>query len=226
MVPRAEIPPDVVTMGSTVRLTDLQTGEEETYTLVYPNDADIDENKLSVLAPIGTALLGYRAGDVVEWPVPAGVRRFRVEEVLSQPARALAPFPPGNGGTAARPRQGSTSSRWRFDDVDRSGGPTPGGTRPTPGLPRGRRIRSQRSIAPATAEGRHAWAWSGACGAGRRPCSFRRRGSGLDTLQGGRKGRGRLRFTRPSDRTRPAGRTRRRVRPQPPSAGRRGRAAG
>ncbi|MBN9522700.1 nucleoside diphosphate kinase regulator [bacterium] len=90
VVPRSELPPDVVTMNSTVCLRDLETGEEETYTLVYPTDADIGENKLSVLAPIGTALLGYRAGDVVEWPVPAGVSRFRIEGVL-QPARPLTP---------------------------------------------------------------------------------------------------------------------------------------
>ena len=90
VVPRSQLPPDVVTMNSTVRVRDLETGEEETYTLVYPADADIGANKLSVLAPVGTALLGYRAGDVVEWPVPAGVSRFRIEEV-SQPrgARAL-----------------------------------------------------------------------------------------------------------------------------------------
>ena len=90
VVPRSEIPPDVVTMNSTVRLRDLGTGEEETYTLVYPADADIEENRLSVLAPVGTALLGYRAGDVVEWPVPAGVSRFRIEEVLFQPRSARA----------------------------------------------------------------------------------------------------------------------------------------
>jgi regulator of nucleoside diphosphate kinase len=90
VVPRAEVPPDVVTMHSTVRLRDLGTGEEETYTLVYPDEADIAAGKLSVLAPVGTALLGYRAGDVVEWPVPAGVTRFRVEEVVSQPRRARA----------------------------------------------------------------------------------------------------------------------------------------
>ena len=90
VAPRSEIPPDVVTMGSTVRLKDLETGEDETYTLVYPADADIEENKLSVLAPVGTALLGYRSGDEVEWPVPAGVRRFRVEEVLFQPESARA----------------------------------------------------------------------------------------------------------------------------------------
>ena len=92
VVPRSQIPPDVVTMNSTVRLRDLETDDEETYTLVYPEDADIEANRLSVLAPVGTALLGYRAGDVVEWPVPAGVSRFRIEDVVSQPrgARALA----------------------------------------------------------------------------------------------------------------------------------------
>ena len=92
VVPRSNLPRDVVSMNSTVRLRDLETREEETYTLVYPADADIGENKLSVLAPVGTALLGYRTGDVVEWPVPAGVSRFRIEEVVSRPrsARALA----------------------------------------------------------------------------------------------------------------------------------------
>jgi regulator of nucleoside diphosphate kinase len=90
VVPRSQLPPDVVTMNSTVRLRDLETGEDETYTLVYPHEADIGEDKLSVLAPIGTALLGYRAGDVVEWPVPAGLSRFRIEEVLFQPRSARA----------------------------------------------------------------------------------------------------------------------------------------
>jgi regulator of nucleoside diphosphate kinase len=80
--PRAQIPPSVVTMNSAVRLRDLESREEETYTLVFPEEADIYENKVSVLAPVGTALLGYQAGDVVEWPVPAGVRRFRIKEVF------------------------------------------------------------------------------------------------------------------------------------------------
>lgn len=85
VVPRSEIPADVVTMHSTVRVRDMEDGEEETYTLVYPHEADIETGKLSVLAPVGTALLGYRAGDVVEWPVPAGVARLRIEEVASRP---------------------------------------------------------------------------------------------------------------------------------------------
>lgn len=83
VVPRSHIPEDVVTMNSTVRLRHLETGEVDTYTLVYPEEANIEADRLSVLAPIGTALLGYRTGDVVEWPVPAGVARFRIEEVLS-----------------------------------------------------------------------------------------------------------------------------------------------
>lgn len=82
-----EIPDDVVTMNSTVVLRDLDTGETETYTLVYPNHANIARNRLSVLAPVGTAILGYQVGDVVRWRVPAGVRRLRVEEVLFQPER-------------------------------------------------------------------------------------------------------------------------------------------
>ena len=89
VVQRDKIPPGVVTMNSTVRFRDLETGEDETYTLVYPEQADVADNRLSVLAPVGTALLGYRVGDIVEWPVPAGVRRLRVEEVLHQPAGVL-----------------------------------------------------------------------------------------------------------------------------------------
>lgn len=80
-----EVPPTVVTMNSTVSLVDMDTGEEETYTLVFPEDADISKGKISVLAPIGTAMLGYEIGDVFEWDVPAGKRRLRVEKILYQP---------------------------------------------------------------------------------------------------------------------------------------------
>lgn len=80
-----EIHSNVITMNSTVALTDLDTGEEETYTLVYPENADMSQGKVSILAPIGTAMLGYRAGDVFEWEVPAGKRRLKVEKILYQP---------------------------------------------------------------------------------------------------------------------------------------------
>jgi len=82
-----EVPPDVVTMNSTVRLNEQLTNETETYTLVYPDDADIAAGKLSVLAPIGTAILGYRVGDDVEWQVPIGMIRFTIAELVFQPER-------------------------------------------------------------------------------------------------------------------------------------------
>ena len=81
IVPEESLPSDVVAMYSTVRLVDLDTDREHVYTVVYPHEADADRGRISVLAPIGTAVLGYRAGDVVEWEVPAGVRRFRIAAV-------------------------------------------------------------------------------------------------------------------------------------------------
>jgi regulator of nucleoside diphosphate kinase len=83
-----DIPTDVVTMNSKVRVQDLDSGNEMVYSLVFPRDANIDQNRISMLAPLGTALLGYRVGDVIEWKVPAGLRRIRVEEVLYQPEAA------------------------------------------------------------------------------------------------------------------------------------------
>lgn len=80
-----EIPPDVVTMNSQVALRDLDTGEEIVMTLVFPREANTEQRKVSVLAPLGTAVLGYRAGDVIEWEMPAGKRRLKVERVLYQP---------------------------------------------------------------------------------------------------------------------------------------------
>jgi regulator of nucleoside diphosphate kinase len=85
------IPPDVVTMRSRVRVRDMVRGDLATYTLCYPVEANLDAGKLSVLAPIGTALLGYREGDVVEWPVPGGVRVLKIEKLLHQPEAAARP---------------------------------------------------------------------------------------------------------------------------------------
>ncbi len=80
-----DIPPDVVTMNSKVVLRDMVTSEKMTYTLVFPKNANISTGAISVLAPVGTAILGYAKGDIVEWPVPSGVRRICIEEVLYQP---------------------------------------------------------------------------------------------------------------------------------------------
>lgn len=85
VVAQKDIPPDVITMRSTVSLKDVDTGEKMIYWLGFPTEANYEEGKISVLAPIGTAILGYRRGDVIEWEVPSGVRRLKVEEVLYQP---------------------------------------------------------------------------------------------------------------------------------------------
>ena len=85
------VPPDVVTMRSRVRVLDMVSGEQATYTICYPVEANLEAGRLSVLAPIGTALLGYREGDVVEWPVPGGVRVLKIEKLLHQPEAAARP---------------------------------------------------------------------------------------------------------------------------------------
>ncbi|QLQ06747.1 MAG: nucleoside diphosphate kinase regulator [Anaerolineae bacterium] len=83
-----EISRTVITMNSTVVLLDLETDEEETYTLVFPEAANITAGRLSVLAPIGTGMLGYEVGDTFEWAVPGGTRRLRVKEIVYQPEAA------------------------------------------------------------------------------------------------------------------------------------------
>jgi regulator of nucleoside diphosphate kinase len=88
VVPSQGIPSDIVTMNSQVRIQDLDAEKEMVLTLVFPANADYEQGKLSILAPMGTALLGYRAGDTIEWQAPAGLRRVRVEQVLYQPEAA------------------------------------------------------------------------------------------------------------------------------------------
>jgi regulator of nucleoside diphosphate kinase len=83
-----EIPPDVVTMNSTVRVTDVDSGTTHVYTIVFPADADYERGRISILAPLGTALLGFRVGDTVDWTVAGGTRRLRIDEIIYQPEAA------------------------------------------------------------------------------------------------------------------------------------------
>jgi regulator of nucleoside diphosphate kinase len=83
-----DIPQDVITMRSKVRLKDLKSGQIVMYSLVFPSEANSNEGQISVLAPIGTALLGNRSGDVVESRVPSGLRRLKVKEIVYQPEAA------------------------------------------------------------------------------------------------------------------------------------------
>jgi regulator of nucleoside diphosphate kinase len=83
------VPSDVVVMESAVRVRDLENGEPREFTLVYPAEADLDAGRISVLAPLGTALLGFREGDEVEWLMPGGLRRLRIEQVRSRHETAV-----------------------------------------------------------------------------------------------------------------------------------------
>ena len=82
------VPADVVTMNSTVRIRDLENGKEYTYTLVFPDEADPAEGLISIVAPIGTALLGYARGDTIDWHVPSGTRRLEIVDLVYQPEAA------------------------------------------------------------------------------------------------------------------------------------------
>lgn len=81
-----DIPHDVVTMNSEIVFKDLKNNRESTVMVVFPQDANIEQQKISVLAPIGAALIGLRVGQQIEWPLPSGeVRRIEVTRILFQP---------------------------------------------------------------------------------------------------------------------------------------------
>jgi regulator of nucleoside diphosphate kinase len=92
VMPREKIPNDVVTMNSRVLFENEETGERREISLVYPGSADIDAGKVSILAPIGTALLGLRVGQAIDWDLPSGEKaRYRVIDVPYQPEAAGVP---------------------------------------------------------------------------------------------------------------------------------------
>lgn len=87
-VKQEAVPKDVVTMNSKVTLKDLTSGKDITCTLVFPDEADSAQGKVSVLAPLGMAILGYRVGDKISWQMPSGVRELQIETVHYQPEAA------------------------------------------------------------------------------------------------------------------------------------------
>ena len=80
-----KIPGDVVTMNSIVRIYIPSMNSRKEIKLVYPEDANLKENKISIFAPIAIALLGYRKGDEVDWILPGGNKKILIEEILFQP---------------------------------------------------------------------------------------------------------------------------------------------
>lgn len=83
-----KIPGNVVTMNSIVKISFLNTGKQVEFQIVYPNKANMKEKKISVFSPIATALLGYKAGDEIDWIVPAGPTKIRIDEIVYQPEAA------------------------------------------------------------------------------------------------------------------------------------------
>ena len=88
VVSPSELPPQVATMDSVLVYEDCGTGTRRTIQLVYPHQADAAEGRVSVLAPIGSALLGLEVGQVIAWKVPNGFKRIRLVEVSYQPEAA------------------------------------------------------------------------------------------------------------------------------------------
>ncbi|MDD2466140.1 MAG: nucleoside diphosphate kinase regulator [Desulfobulbus sp.] len=83
-----DIPSNVITMNSMVLLNDLERSEHMAYTIVFPREANIEQNRVSVLSPLGTAMIGCRVGHVLEFRTPTGERRMKVVKILYQPEKA------------------------------------------------------------------------------------------------------------------------------------------
>lgn len=81
------VQPDVVTMNSFVKFKD-EDGDSWEYQLVFPEDADLTQNKISILSPIGCSLIGYRVGSTIMFPAPKGRKELTVEAILYQPERS------------------------------------------------------------------------------------------------------------------------------------------
>ncbi|WP_351019607.1 nucleoside diphosphate kinase regulator [Shewanella sp. AC91-MNA-CIBAN-0169] len=89
IVDPTEIPTTIVTMNSTVKFTVESSRDEFLMTLVYPKDLDLSGDKISILAPVGSALLGLAQGDQIEWPKPGGgLIKITINEIFYQPERA------------------------------------------------------------------------------------------------------------------------------------------
>ncbi|NUN05220.1 MAG: nucleoside diphosphate kinase regulator [Bdellovibrio sp.] len=89
VIAQTEIPRDVVTMNSKVKFSDDSTSQESEITLVYPQDANLEQGRVSILAPVGIALLGLSVGQSIDWKMPNGtVKKLRVKDVIFQPEAA------------------------------------------------------------------------------------------------------------------------------------------
>lgn len=84
IVKKDSIPNDAIVTDSLVTIQDIETAQEFTFHLVVPEEANMKVNKLSILAPIGIALLGYTSGAIVDWEMPNGVKKFKIMKAVRQ----------------------------------------------------------------------------------------------------------------------------------------------
>jgi regulator of nucleoside diphosphate kinase len=86
ILPAEQMPEDIVKMGSTVVYEDVETGRQATVQLAYPEDAEIEHGRISILAPVGAALIGLEVGQEINWPLPTGrTGRLRVKRLIQPP---------------------------------------------------------------------------------------------------------------------------------------------
>ncbi|MDX9893046.1 MAG: nucleoside diphosphate kinase regulator [Patescibacteria group bacterium] len=88
IVEPTKIPKQVATMNSKVRFKFLDSDQTLEYSIVFPEQADIANGKISILSPIATALIGYGTNDIIEWPTPSGLKKIKIEEIIYQPEAA------------------------------------------------------------------------------------------------------------------------------------------
>lgn len=80
-----QLPADAVSMNSVVELVDTERGSVHEYALVFPAESDPSTGRISILAPLGIALLGCKVNDVVRWSVPKGECSYRIQRLIYQP---------------------------------------------------------------------------------------------------------------------------------------------
>lgn len=83
-----EIPADVVTMNSVVKISFDGENRQQEFRIVYPEEADIKARKVSIFSPVATALIGFKVGDLIEWMVPGGLKKIRIDGLSYQPEAA------------------------------------------------------------------------------------------------------------------------------------------
>lgn len=88
IVPDDQIEADIIRLGSEVEVRDVSSAKKIRFTLVLPPRADISKNRISILAPMGIAVIGFRQGHEIDWKMPSGLRRLRITEVIN-PSKGL-----------------------------------------------------------------------------------------------------------------------------------------